>query len=466
MFKQSAYLYIIAVLAVGFALYCFNPWQLYFQNDDFTHILLSSKQVLFQHNSFRPVCDISVILDYKLWGNYAPGYHITNLLLHIVCSILVFVFSKQVFRLHYPGKDRPVFALAAALLFFIYPMHSESIFWILGRSGTLGAIFSLLCLIFLLKENNKPVNTILSLLFYTIALLTYESSWVLPLISMVLLAGVYGGIINAAKKRRLYFTAMAIIFCLYLLLKWKVTGVLFGSYEGANFASFNVPVLARNFIQMVARSMISYVETPLVLTMCFILLAVIQFIAWFKYKRFNKKSISVAICFLLALLPCTSLGVDLHGTDGERFLYLPSIFACVFIALMLHTLTHKAAILFTCAFCVVFGAQLYVIAGNYRFAGKVVKQTIDEMTKQQEGKDIVIEKLPTAHYGALLFAAGMPDAAELLQLNKRGIHVQVNSYRSEIAPLTPPYKTIHLQPLDPYAVTQYIYTDSALVIYK
>lgn len=466
LFKQKPYLYLITACVTGFALYCFNPWQLYFQNDDFTHVLLSSKHVLFQHNAFRPVCDLSVMLDYTLWGTNPVGYHITNLVLHIICTILVFVLSRQVFKLFYKNACKPGFAFAAALLFFIYPMHSESVFWILGRSGTLGAIFSLLSLIFLLKENNKLGNNILSLLFYTVALLTYESSWVLPVVAAVLLAAHGNGFVNALKQKRWYFIAMAIIFMGYLFLKWKVTGEIFGKYEGDNFATLNVPVLARNFAQMIARSFISYVETPLLLIIAFILLAVITVIAWFKYKQFNKKACFIVICFLVALLPCTSLGVDLHGTDGERFLYLPSVFACLFITLMLHTLTHQAALIFACTFCMVFAAQLYIITGNYRFAGKVVKQTMDEMSRQKDGKDIVIENLPAAHYGALLFAAGLPDAIELLQLNKRGINVQVTSGRSEVLPLTPPYKTVYLQPLDPYAVTQYIYTDSTLIIYK
>src|SRR5262245_14700523 len=83
MFYNKKFYILLSLLIATLALYCYNPFAFYFQNDDFIHIPLSQKGVLLQHNTFRPVCDISIMLDYWLWGKSAWGYHLTNLLLHI-----------------------------------------------------------------------------------------------------------------------------------------------------------------------------------------------------------------------------------------------------------------------------------------------------------------------------------------------------------------------------------------------
>jgi hypothetical protein len=86
MLKQNHLIYFILITAAVIALFQYNPWLLYFQNDDMVHIPLSRDGVLLQHNTFRPVCDISLMLDFAAWGKRPWGYHFINLLLHAVNS--------------------------------------------------------------------------------------------------------------------------------------------------------------------------------------------------------------------------------------------------------------------------------------------------------------------------------------------------------------------------------------------
>src|SRR3954447_8248795 len=96
--KIYSLVYIIIILA---AFYCYNPFALYFQNDDFIHIPLSQHGVLLQRNTFRPVCDISIMLDYWLWGKNAWGYHFMNLLLHILSCTILFFFLKFILKKYF-----------------------------------------------------------------------------------------------------------------------------------------------------------------------------------------------------------------------------------------------------------------------------------------------------------------------------------------------------------------------------
>src|SRR3954447_18209427 len=102
--KIYSLVYIIIILA---AFYCYNPFALYFQNDDFIHIPLSERGVLLQRNAFRPVCDISIIIDYWLWGKNARGYHFTNLLLHTVACVTLFLFLRFILKTYF-GLPRTV----------------------------------------------------------------------------------------------------------------------------------------------------------------------------------------------------------------------------------------------------------------------------------------------------------------------------------------------------------------------
>src|SRR3954469_25951850 len=129
MFYNKKIFILLFLVIVGLALYCYNPFALYFENDDFIHIPLSQHGVLLQRNTFRPVCDISIILDYWLWGKNAWGYHFTNLLLHTVACVTLFLFLRFILKKYFGLPQTVLICWLSCGLFFIYSMHSEAVFW-------------------------------------------------------------------------------------------------------------------------------------------------------------------------------------------------------------------------------------------------------------------------------------------------------------------------------------------------
>lgn len=464
MFKRrKLFLLVLGVLAAGWTVYCYWPSSLYFQNDDFTHILLSSKNVLFQRNSFRPVCDLSVMLDYRLWDNNATGYHFTNLVLHIVCTLLLFAFCKRLCRLYYPAMRNKPFPFVVAMLFFIYPLHSESVFWILGRSATLGTIFSLLFFTSFIRERYTPANILGYIVFYIIALLTYESTWALLPVSMVLCASLPGGM-RLVQQRKWHFIILGTIFCLYLFARWQVNNELLGTYEAQYFLDGNIGVLAFHLLQLLMRSFMPYLETLVAIIAGFALLFLMLMYRFYRLpKAAMKIPLLISVCFVLCLLPCLSVGIDTRGTTSERFLYLPSVFVCIFIAMVLCMPANKKLPYAPLILVVlVFGAQLFINAGNYRLAGTVVKQTMHEIAASP-GKLISIEGLPRAQHGALILTDGLPDGVQLL--GRDSVTVKILSKRDELKPLAKPYKSVYLTASGD-SVTRFVFTDSALLIYR
>ncbi len=88
-------------------------------------------------SNWHPVTWISHMVDCQLFGVNALGHHITNLLLHIINTLLLFLLFKRM--------TRAVWASAfVAAVFALHPLHVESVAWIAERKDVLSAFFCIL----------------------------------------------------------------------------------------------------------------------------------------------------------------------------------------------------------------------------------------------------------------------------------------------------------------------------------
>lgn len=93
---------------------------------------------------WRPMTWLSLMADSEIYG-YSPGhalprgYHITNVVLHTVNVILLFLTLQNVTGAIW----RSAFVAA---FFAVHPMHVESVAWITERKDVLSAFFGILCI--------------------------------------------------------------------------------------------------------------------------------------------------------------------------------------------------------------------------------------------------------------------------------------------------------------------------------
>ena len=105
------------------------------------------------HDIARPVTNVSFAIDRVLWGPEPFGFHLTNLLLHMMNVGLLFLLAWQVTRDRHIRNtlQAPINPLVvsscAALVFAVHPMLSEAVGYISGRSEVLCATWLLLALI-------------------------------------------------------------------------------------------------------------------------------------------------------------------------------------------------------------------------------------------------------------------------------------------------------------------------------
>lgn len=85
---------------------------------------------------YRPIGELTFALDWRLWGLHPAGYHLTNLLLHLVCVYLTWRLARKL-------VESDMTAFVAALVFALHPVHTEAVVWISGRFDLLVCVCAL-----------------------------------------------------------------------------------------------------------------------------------------------------------------------------------------------------------------------------------------------------------------------------------------------------------------------------------
>lgn len=124
---------------------------------------------------YRPMQMLTYMGDYSLCILNPIGYHLTNILLHILAAILLYRLISLI------SSDRFISFVTAAL-FVVHPVHTEAVSYISGRADPLAAVFALLCFILYVKYLHKKNVTlfVLVILSYAASLLSRENMLVLP----------------------------------------------------------------------------------------------------------------------------------------------------------------------------------------------------------------------------------------------------------------------------------------------
>jgi tetratricopeptide (TPR) repeat protein len=98
----------------------------------------------------RPVANVSFALNYMLSGYNVVGYRLVNVLVHVLNGFLVFALATVTLRLAGGLRDArraPMIAAAAAALWMLHPLHTQSVAYIVQRMTSLATLFFLLSLV-------------------------------------------------------------------------------------------------------------------------------------------------------------------------------------------------------------------------------------------------------------------------------------------------------------------------------
>ncbi len=130
---------------------------------------------------WHPLTWLSLMLDSQLYGFNAGGFHLTNLILHILTTLMLFwLFNRMT-----GAVWKSTFVAA---MFSLHPLHVESVAWIAERKDVLSAFFWMLTLCFYIYYTEKPAirRYLLVLFFFLCALMSKSMVVTLPVIMILL----------------------------------------------------------------------------------------------------------------------------------------------------------------------------------------------------------------------------------------------------------------------------------------
>ncbi|MDD5063179.1 MAG: tetratricopeptide repeat protein [Phycisphaerae bacterium] len=131
--------------------------------------------------NWYPLTWLSHMLDWQLFGAKAGGHHLTNLIFHIVNTLLLFIVLKQMTQKLWPS------AFVAAL-FALHPLHVESVAWVAERKDVLSAFFWMLTMWAYLRYVKHPVTGryLLTLLAFAMGLMAKPMLVTIPFVLLLL----------------------------------------------------------------------------------------------------------------------------------------------------------------------------------------------------------------------------------------------------------------------------------------
>ncbi len=170
---------------------------------------------------YRPFQSLTNMFDYTIWGLNPFGFHLTNLLLHMLAAILIYFLINILFG------EKEV-SLFAALLFAVHPVNRSVVDHITSRANILLVVFTVSSLVLFLKARGLKYYA-LSLACFILALLSKETAIIFPLF-LIFTREIYIKINKdklgpAEANARWWYLVFLAVPALYLLLRSKALGI-------------------------------------------------------------------------------------------------------------------------------------------------------------------------------------------------------------------------------------------------
>lgn len=396
---------------------------------------------------YRPLHLISFAIDYAFYGTAAWGYHLTNLILHALSSLLAFVFFLHLFGLRSTdgsthgaaGGATPFLpALIAAVIFAVHPVHTELVAWIKGRDGLLAAFFMLGSFNLYLRSGRTrtlDAGYIGAVAVFVLALLSKEMAVTLPLLLILYDLCFRPRRLKSISGLAAYAPFFAVTL-LYLIVRTYVLGqvgqmnYLGGAFGPAMFTTAKAMVVYFKLLIVPVGQCADYLAFPikrsvdLGVILSFLLVVAVLGVGVVSY-RYSKLVAFSVLWFFIAILPVSQI-IPVKIPMAERFLYIPSIgpmllFGVVAAKVFERSRTRTALVLFVACFITVIALYMY---------GTVERNRVwrDEFTLWSD----VINKYPSARayasYGLAYEEAG--DIGEAIRQYKLALEMNPGDFVS------------------------------------
>lgn len=304
---------------------------------------------------YRPLIFLLYAIDYAFWGLNPSGYHLFNLLFHLLTCLMVWYLARSFLI------DRTA-VFFAVLLFAVHPVHIEAVTGIVGRAEVVGTFFFCLSWWLFVRQSMHGRYTskglIASSAAYFLALTSKENTFVLP--AVIALTVLFFDTKPDRWKKAFFSTIpYIVVFGIYMIIRFRVIGSIGpqGSeqffYEKPWFTVFLTMIRVFAFYiklfliptDLLATYRMWDVSTSLldwrVLVSLPIVAGWVAGAVWFFKSR--KIWQLMLLVMLITLFPVSNIVIAIGDIMAERFLYLPSVAFCIVAGPVLVSLVRRAS---------------------------------------------------------------------------------------------------------------------------
>jgi tetratricopeptide (TPR) repeat protein len=301
----------------------------------------------------RPLLYLTFAINYQIHRQQVLGYHLVNLVLHVLNGMLVLLVATHIFSQCDSTKDRArVYGLLAAALFVVHPIQTESVTYISSRSELLSTLFYGICVLLFIKRDDRKIGFVWSLVVlvpFFLGILSKETVISLPavLLAYDFLFFARSDVRAVLGRWRFYLMYVAGgLAAVAVLLKTGVVGSI--GADVAHLSPWQYFLTELRVVSSYVRLLFipaglninydvrpsSSLFEPAVLA-ALLFLTLLLFLAWRLRRSQPMVSFSI-IWFFLTLAPTSSF-VPIPDVIFEHRLYLPLVGVCLsFPILMSH----------------------------------------------------------------------------------------------------------------------------------
>ncbi len=321
-------------------------------------------------NKARPVLNLTLGLNYYFGEYKLFGYHLVNLLLHILNTFLVFFIIRLTFTGFLDQDWRPSrraddIALFTSCIFAAHPIQTEAVTYIISRSSVLCTTFYLSAIFLFIRawaesgSSETEIQTVrlrriaFSIFCFLLALGTKEIAVTLP----VVLIGydfcfISKGDVKKIGQRILrYHSVFLLIILIFFLLRYHFFGS-FGNPKPIRSLTSNLATQIHVIVNYIRLLIIpinlnvdphfpistSFFKLPVVLSA--VILGAIMVAALRLFRSFPLISFGI-FWFFLTISPTSSI-IALEDPVAEHRLYLASVGFCLIAGKVLFEVISKA----------------------------------------------------------------------------------------------------------------------------
>ncbi|MCP4594008.1 MAG: tetratricopeptide repeat protein [bacterium] len=294
----------------------------------------------------RPVVNLSLAVNYAIGGFDVRGYHVFNLTVHLMCSLVLFgVVRRTLQQATFGGRfddEASWLSVAVTALWSLHPLLTESVTYVTQRTELLMALFYLLTLYSVIRgwcSQRRWAWYVCAVVCCALGMASKEVMVSAPLIVLLYDRTFVSGSFRRSLRRHAG---------LYVGLAgtWVILALLMGSSARGDSVGFGLGVSALDYLRTQSEVIVWYLRLsfwpdPLAVSYEWRLaqtfadcmphgLIVVALLLGTLWAWWRRPALGfVGACFFLILAPTSSVVPIVTEIAGERRMYLP--LACVVV---------------------------------------------------------------------------------------------------------------------------------------